>query len=253
MVERVAVLSDVHGMLLPLQRVLAEPEVAGADLVVVTGDHLWGPQPTEVLASLTALGERAVLVRGNADREVLAMSRGQDVGLGEDPVSVWGAEQLRSHGEHQALVDAMPERITLELEGLGPTLFCHATPRDDEEVVLVDSRLERWSEVLATTPDDVTTVVCGHTHMPYLRLAEGRLVVNPGSVGLPYGRRGAHWALLAGGGVTFRRTWIDPDDLVAQTLAASEMPGLDRWLADYVREPASDGEVMQVFGPRDGR
>ncbi len=31
----------------------------------------------------------------------------------------------------------------MEVAGLGPALFCHATPRDDEEVVLADSRLER--------------------------------------------------------------------------------------------------------------
>ena len=87
-------------------------------------------------------------------------------------------------------------------------LFCHATPRDDAEVVVVDSRLERWSEVLAGLPDEVMTVVCGHTHMPFARLANRRQIVNPGSVGMPYGA-GAHWALLAGGAVELRRTAYD--------------------------------------------
>ena len=50
------------------------------------------------------------------------------------------------------------------------------------------------------------TVVCGHTHMPFVRLAHGRLVINPGSIGMPYGRMtGAHWALL-GPGVELRTT-----------------------------------------------
>ena len=40
------------------------------------------------------------------------------------------------------------------------------------------------------------TVVCGHTHMPFVRLAHGRLVINPDSIGTPYGWTGAHWALL---------------------------------------------------------
>ena len=47
---------------------LAEPEAADADLVVITGDHASGPQPTAVLERLVALGDRVVLVRGNADR-----------------------------------------------------------------------------------------------------------------------------------------------------------------------------------------
>lgn len=70
-VREVVVLSDVHGVLPVLDAVLAEPEVAAADLVVVTGDHAAGPQPVEVLDRLLALGNRALLVRGNADRDLV--------------------------------------------------------------------------------------------------------------------------------------------------------------------------------------
>lgn len=42
--------------------------------------------------------------------------------------------------------------VTVEVDGFGPVLFCHGTPRDDEEVVLVDTRLERWQEVFAELP-----------------------------------------------------------------------------------------------------
>src|SRR6185312_12175998 len=122
-----------------------------------------------------------------------SMARGVDVGLGDDPLSVWGAAQLRP--DQLALLDAMPEQVTVDVDGFGAVRFCHATPRDDAEVVLVDSRIERWLEVLSDLPDHVGVVVCGHTHMPFARLAGGRLIVNPGSVGLPYGRPGAHWAV----------------------------------------------------------
>ena len=74
---QVAVLSDVHGVLPVLEAVLAEPEVAAADLVVVTGDQASGPEPTAVLDRLLALGERVLLVRGNADRELVALARGE--------------------------------------------------------------------------------------------------------------------------------------------------------------------------------
>lgn len=73
--------------------------------------------------------------------------------------------------------------------------WCSCTPRDDEEMVLVDSRLDRWAEVLAGVPEEVRTVVCGLTHMPYVRLAHRRLVIDPDSVGMPYGGAGAHWTL----------------------------------------------------------
>ncbi len=250
-VSAVAVLSDVHGVLPALERVLAEPAVVDAELIVVTGDHTWGPQPTEVLDRLAGLGDRALMVRGNADRELLQMSRGVDVGLADDPLSVWGAAQLRAR--HQAMIEAMPEQVTIRVDGFGPVRFCHATPRNDEEVVLVDSRPERWVDVLRDLPAQVRTVVCGHTHMPFVRLVDGRLVVNPGSVGLPYGRAGAHWAVLAGGSVTLGRTLLDPAELVRKVTAGSQLPGVERWATENLYRPASDLEASRTFGARDGR
>jgi predicted phosphodiesterase len=251
MPSSIAVLSDIHGMLAALDRVLEEPAIERAELIVVTGDHTWGPQPAEVLDRLLDLGDRAVLIRGNADRELLRMSQGIDVGLADDPLSVWGAARLTP--VHQRLLERMPERLTVDVDGFGPVLLCHATPRDDEEVVLVDSRAERWSEVLRDVPPEVRTIVCGHTHMPFVRLVDGRLVVNPGSVGLPYGRAGAHWAILDGGAVTMGRTPIDADELIRATAAASAYPDARAWLDEAIGSPASDAEAMAAFGPRDGR
>jgi predicted phosphodiesterase len=238
-------------MLLALDRVLDEPAVRGAERIVVTGDHTWGPQPTEVLDRLEELGDRVLLVRGNADRELLQMSRGVDVGLADDPLSVWGARQLTP--AHQRTLATMPESMTLDVDGFGPVFFSHATPRNDEEVVLVDSRPERWAEVYDGLPDEVQTVVCGHTHMPFLRLVDRRLVVNPGSVGLPYGRAGAHWAVLDRGLVSLGRTLLDREDLIDRTAAASRLPDVRTWLEENLLVPASDLEALAAFGPRDGR
>lgn len=250
MVRNVAVISDIHGVLPALERVLADPVVAGADLIVVTGDHTWGPQPTEVLDRLTALGDRVVLVRGNADRELLQASDGGG-GSDADALTVWGAGRLSP--QHRQLLERMPEQLTMDVDGFGPVRFCHASPRSDEEVVLVDTRAERWVEALADLPEDVRTLVCGHTHMPFARLVDGRLVVNPGSVGLPYGRTGAHWALLSQGAVTLGRTPIDQDDLIREVVAASAFPGVHAWADEYLRSPATDLEAIAAFGPRDGR
>ena len=251
MLSTVAVLSDIHGILPALDRVLDEPAVAAAELIVVTGDHTWGPQPTEVLDRLAGLGNKSLLIRGNADRELLSLSRGVDIGLADDPLAVWGATQLRS--QHQKALDAMPEQATVEIDGFGLVRFCHATPRNDEEVVLVDTRLERWLDVLSDLPGEVRTVVCGHTHMPFLRLVDGRLIVNPGSVGQPYGRLGAHWAILAGGTVSMGRTLIEPDVLIEQVIAGSALPGVARWAEDNLRRPVGDMEAIKAFSSRDGR
>ena len=187
--SRIAVLSDIHGVLPALDSVLAEPEVAAADRIVLTGDLAAGPQPRETLDRLASLGDRAVWIRGNADRELVQLATGE-VSTVPDPIAPWAAAQLRP--DQVTLLAGLPLTATLEVAGLGVVLFCHATPRDDEEVVLADSRLERWADVLGPAGPEVAVVVCGHTHMPFSRLAHGRLVVNPGSVGMPYGRAGAH-------------------------------------------------------------
>jgi putative phosphoesterase len=250
MTHQVAVLSDVHGVLTVLDAVLAEPDVAGADLIVVTGDHASGPQPVAVLDRLTALGERVVLVRGNADRELVALRRGGSIEI-PDQVTPWAAAQLTQ--AQVELLANLPHPVTIEIDGFGPVVFCHGTPRDDEEVVLVDTRLERWAEVFAELPPEVATVVCGHTHMPFVRLVDRRLVINPGSIGMPYGRAGGHWALLRDGAVTLRRTEIDVERAVTQVVAESSYPDRHEWAEYYLRATASDADALTAFAPRDGR
>jgi putative phosphoesterase len=248
MVASVAVLSDVHGALPALEAVLAEPDVQAAERIVLTGDIAAGPLPVETLDRLVDEGGRVTWVRGNADRELVAVARGGRSGI---DVSDWAGRQLRP--DQVERLDRLPHPVTLDVDGFGPVLFCHGTPRDDDEVALVDSSLARWSDVLSTVPDDVRTVVCGHTHMPFQRLVDRRLVVNPGSVGMPYGRPGPHWALLRDGVVTLRSTAVDPDALGDAVVAASSYPAREQWADEYARAVHSDAEALTVFAPRDGR
>ncbi|HWG00401.1 MAG TPA: metallophosphoesterase family protein [Trebonia sp.] len=246
----VAVLSDIHGVLPALAAVLAEPAVQAASRIVLTGDIAAGPQPDEVLDRLLDLGDRVTWVRGNADRELTELARGETDDVG-DEISNWAATRLTAG--HVDLLSALPLTETMAVDGFGQVLFCHATPRNDTEVVVVDSRLERWAEVFDGLAEDVTTVVCGHTHMPFARLANRRQVVNPGSVGMPYGRPGAHWALLSGGGVELRRTPYDADAVCAEVIASSAYPGIGDWAGEYLRGRISDADALAVMAPRDGR
>ena len=239
-------LADIHGVLPALEAVLAEPDVAAADVVVLAGDIASGPQPVETLDLLVGLGKRAVWVRGNADRELVEMARGSFKGDPPDPVSPWAAAQLRD--DQVELLAALPTTVTL-----GDTLFCHATPRDDEEMVLVDSPISRWATVFGGVPEEIRTIVCGHTHMPFARLVDRRLVVNAGSLGMPYGSVGAQWAHLADGAVTLRRTTYDIEAARAAIRAAGTFPDIDEWTDEYLYSRNSDFEALAAFGPRDGR
>ena len=239
----VAVLADVHGVLPALEAVLAEDDVRTADVVVLAGDIASGPQPVETLDLLEGLGDRVVWVRGNADRELVEMARGQFDQEPPDSVSPWAAGQLRA--DQVELLAGRPTTVTV-----GDVLFCHATPRDDEEMVLVDSPISRWATVFGGVPADIRTVVCGHTHMPFARQVDRRLVVNAGSVGMPYGAPGPSWALLTPDGVQLRRAPLDAVKAAERIVAESTYPDRHAWVDEYLLSTYSDTEALEAFRPR---
>jgi putative phosphoesterase len=206
---QVAALHDVHGNLPALDAVLAEVD---ADVVLVGGDIAAGPWPAETLARLRCLGGDVRFIRGNADREVAQRTPG----LAPPELMEFVRERLSA--EEIAFLGALPLSETIEVDGLGTVLFCHATPRNDEEIFTRISPDERWREALDGVEADV--VVCGHTHVQFDRRIDGVRLVNAGSVGMPYEHEaGAYWALL-GPDLELRRTEYGPGDL-----AASGWPG----------------------------
>jgi putative phosphoesterase len=225
-VTRVAALYDVHGNLPALDAVLAEVERENVDRIVFGGDVISGPWPAETLERVLELGDRALVVLGNADRDL-------------EP---WRRERLGDEGH--AFVLGWPLTVTVEIDGLGRVLFCHATPRSDEEIVTRLTPKERLREILAGVEADV--VVHGHVHVRYDRRAAGYRIVNPGSVGLPYETRpGAYWAIL-GPDVEHRRTEYDYDAMID---AARELdfPRLDEYVRSSLVEPVGPDEVSEYF------
>jgi hypothetical protein len=89
--------------------------------------------------------------------------------------------------------------------------------------------------------------------MPFTRLVDRRLVINPGSIGMPYGRPGGHWALLENGAASLRRVELDVDAAIAAVVAGSAYPDRAAWADDYLRAQASDADAIRAFGHRDGR
>jgi len=235
------VLADIHANLPALDAVLDEPDVLAADAVVLLGDIALGPMPAETLDRLAALGDRAVWVHGNCEREMVTAFDGREV-PGPNAADASASAGLIGRA-HRDRLDQLPLTVTLDIDGLGPTLFCHASPRRDDEMLLVDSPPGRWADALGGV--DAGVVVCGHTHMPFDRLVGGRRVVNPSSVGMPYGHPGAGWALL-GPGVMLRWTSYDAE-AAARIIGASRHPGAQQWAAEYVLNHYSDTEALEAF------
>ena len=158
---RIAVLADIHGNLPALRAVLDELDREPVDAIVVAGDVVGGPLVRETLELLAARREPTRWVRGNCEREAVAIYDGAPVS--DDPAgraAAWSAQALDSRWRDE--LAAWP--ISL---GLDDVRFCHGSPRRDDEILT------------RTTPDDVLTealadvaeplIVGGHTHQQMVR------------------------------------------------------------------------------------
>jgi putative phosphoesterase len=175
---RLAVLSDIHGNVLALEAVVSDAKAQGVTRFVNLGDIFYGPLwPRETLALLQGLDVIAT-IRGNQDRDIY-----------EGHVSSRTCVRTREDLGPSAIewLRALPG--TASIDGV---LLCHGTPSSDlvyllERVDTGGALLRDAGEIdqqLQGTAESV--VLCGHTHLQRcVRTPAGRLVVNPGSVGLP--------------------------------------------------------------------
>jgi putative phosphoesterase len=223
---RVAALYDVHGNLPALEAVLREVEREAPDVVLVGGDVSAGPFPVECLELLRSLGDRAVWIRGNADREIHG----------------WPAEQLSD--EQRAFLRDLAEAAVLEVDDLGPVLFCHGSPRSDDEIITERSPDLRLEAALAGVTQQV--VVHGHTHVAYDREFGLYRLISPGSVGMPYAELpGAYWGMF-GPGYSARVTEYD-FAAAAERIRGSAWPQAEQIAVDNVLTVPSPDEAIDFF------
>ena len=181
---KLAAVSDVHGNLPALEAVLADIEHAGVDLTLNLGDIVSGPLwPSETADRLMALD--LPTIRGNHERQVLTGER-------QGASDAFAAAHLTA--AHRAWIAGLPATRLV-----GDAVFCcHGTPSSDLvyflETVTPDFarggapgiRAASSAEAAARALDvPQRLILCGHTHVPRAALLpDGRLIVNPGSVGL---------------------------------------------------------------------
>jgi diadenosine tetraphosphatase ApaH/serine/threonine PP2A family protein phosphatase len=184
---RFAVIADVHGNYLALEAVLADIRTQGIADIVHLGDMASGPlDARRTMDALMALD--AVHVLGNHDRYLIDRSP-EKMGSWDRPAHA----QLEQH--HLDWLRAVPRTAVYRDQ----VFLCHATPDNDEiywlETVLSDGTVRISSlETIEKYAHGITQslILCAHTHIARaVRLRDGRLIVNPGSVGSP-GFRDVH-------------------------------------------------------------
>jgi putative phosphoesterase len=239
---RVAALADIHGNLPALEAVLRDVESAQPDLIVFCGDVASGPMPAETLSVLEKLSN-ARFVRGNADRGLVSEFDGKEKGPMPGPFASWCAREIDRAGRD--FLASFEDTVAIDgVDGIGRVLFCHAVPRNDMDVFTAETPDERVASLMAEA-GEVDVVVCGHTHMQFDRRVDRLRIVNPGSVGMPYGEPGAYWAML-GPGVSLRRTEYDRED-AAQRMRAKGAEEAQEFAADNVLKVPSREQAMEFM------
>lgn len=191
---RIAVISDIHGNRPALEAVEADIAMVGVDVTINLGDLLAGP--VDPVGTGDMLIERNYpTVVGNHDRWMIDPGSRKRA-----PVDVYADELMKP--VHREYLKSLPATMDIE----GEVFMCHGTARSDEEPWL-DAW---WTDRTVTMPGeaevtakanglDFPVLLCGHTHVSrVVRLRDGRMVVNPGSVGLQinYGAPDARYAVL---------------------------------------------------------
>lgn len=240
---RVALISDLHANVVSLEAVLADARDAGVDQIVCLGDvATLGPRPREIMAMLRDLGCACIL--GNHDEFLI------DEGLirtySEVPVIVESVDWCRAELSSTDLDFVRTFRRTLEipLDGDATFFLFHGTVRSNMEDLLANTSPGRVDEMLAGR--HATVLAGGHTHLQMLRQHRGMLIVNPGSVGLPFREYmsggppailpDAEYAIVEssprGVGVTLRRVPVDKRAL-RDALGGSALPLAPMLAAQY--------------------
>lgn len=233
-----ALLSDIHGNLVALEAVLDDLRRAQPDAVVCLGDvAATGPRPHQTLTRVRELGWPVVL--GNADawlldpREPAPQERDDRFLQQVRELDRWCAERL-DKGD-RAFLRSLPKTIDVRLGSVGTLLCFHGSPRSFNELLVATTSPEDLDVALHGT--SATLLAGGHSHQPLLRRHRDRLLLNPGSVGIPFERvdtgritrtpAWAEYALLGWDGqaldVTWRRVPLDNESVIAD-YRASGMP-----------------------------
>ncbi|MFQ5525680.1 MAG: metallophosphoesterase family protein [Thermoanaerobaculia bacterium] len=197
--RRVAIIADIHGNLPALEAVLADLDSRLPDEVLVGGDLVGrGPQGSAVVGVIRSRGWKTI--RGNHEEYLLGF-RNEDVPpewlqLEEWAAARWMAAEL-SDSDVEYL-GSLP--FSIRADAAPGLLLTHGSPKSTSDGLGPWTRAAKLDALLDDIDESV--LVCGHTHRPMVRQLDRGLVVNVGSVGLPFnGDRRAQYGILVWDGV----------------------------------------------------
>jgi putative phosphoesterase len=180
---RIALISDLHANEVALRAVLADIDRVGCDEVICLGDvATLGPQPNAVIQLLRERTTRRIL--GNHDDFMLNPDLIHS--YTEVPVVVDSVEWCRARlsDDEVAFLRTFSPNLEIALDDASTLVLFHGTLRSHMEDLLATTPPKEVDEMLMGRRG--TIMAGGHTHLQMTRQHNGILIVNPGSVGLPF-------------------------------------------------------------------
>jgi putative phosphoesterase len=182
---KIAFISDIHGNAIALEAVLEDVKKKKVDQIYVLGDLCYrGPEPKRALELIRSL--EAEVIKGNADEWVV-----RGVQKGEVPDQAlnimnqereWTVSQLDPSDIEY--LKQLPSEKNIQVNGISIHAF-HATPDSLFDIVLPHTEDDDVQKKLMTATES-NIYVYAHIHKPYIRYINGKIVINIGSVGLPF-------------------------------------------------------------------
>ncbi|GIP38707.1 metallophosphoesterase [Paenibacillus sp. J31TS4] len=186
---RLAVLSDTHGNAVAFEAVIRDLHKQSPDAVVFLGDLVMrGPQPAECVELLQGLNP-LVSVRGNHDQYFARYQNPSDW----QPKTAKGELNLRHFiyntgllsKEERNWIGGFPTEFLLQ-DGAFQAELYHASPDSLAKVSWPWSTPDELDEL--RKHEKTRLVLYGHIHHAFVRSVYGRVIVNSGSIGLPFDR-----------------------------------------------------------------
>ena len=175
---KIGIISDIHGNIYALMRVLEDLDDQKVDTIICLGDLVgYGPHPNEVVSMIRR--KNILCIKGNYDASVVdgAYTYIRDTAINSFSLP-WTVEELRA--ENRYYLDNLPTNITLDFNGKR-IKFVHGSNNSINEYLLEDS--DNTINIMNSLEEDV--LVCAHTHLPSIKEYNSKLFVNDGSVGKP--------------------------------------------------------------------
>ncbi len=267
-----AIISDIHGNYMALQKILDDAKANKAEVYIFVGDYCVGAPWVRDVVELLQNRQDAIIVKGN-EEAYLNSPYGDD---GQFEISRWCGKQLSA--EQIEWLNQLPEQVEIsdgdynisithksekfigpiEFDKFHPTLLAEQYPNEtishEEMLEMINDTLDNNRDFLDAQEQIPKGIyIFGHSHVQWYKEIDGHIYINPGSCGLPQDceKFGAPYTLLTVEGeyvsVEERRVRYHMNDLIEEVKKTSQYKEAYVWSEITFREWIHSRNYVDFF------